>query len=116
MTYLQKDEVAMGSPLGSIFANIFMLAHEISWLKNTPYKLILYRRYIDDTFLVFKSNTNIKKIENFLNIQRPNIKFTFKEEIDGCILFIGINLHCYLGNTYTTVYTKAMFKGLYVHY
>ena len=30
--------------------------------------------------------------------------------------FIGINLHRYLGNIYTTVYRKATFTGLYVNY
>ena len=42
VTYLQKDGVAMDSPLGSFFANIFMSAHESSWLENAPYKSILY--------------------------------------------------------------------------
>ena len=73
VTYQQSDGVAMGNPLGHIFTNIFMSTHESLWLKNAQYKPILYRRYIDDTFLVFKSNANIKKFVNFLNIQHPNI-------------------------------------------
>ena len=36
---------------------------------------------------------------NFLNCQHPNMKFTFEEEIDGCIPFIGRNLHRCLGNS-----------------
>jgi hypothetical protein len=44
--YQQIDGVAMGSPLGPLFANIFMSFHEKSWLYNCPsiFKPILYRR------------------------------------------------------------------------
>ncbi len=44
--YQQIDRlsVAMGSPLGPLFANIFMSFHEKSWLYNCPsiFKPILY--------------------------------------------------------------------------
>ena len=40
----QIDGVAMGSPLGSLFANIFLSFHEKSWLPNCPasFKPLLY--------------------------------------------------------------------------
>ena len=42
--YQQIDDVAMGSPLGPLFANIFMSFHEKSWLCNCPsaFKPLLY--------------------------------------------------------------------------
>ena len=42
--YQQVDGVAMGSPLGPLFANIFMSFHEKSWLHNCPssFKPLLY--------------------------------------------------------------------------
>ena len=50
--YKQIDGVAMGSPLGPTFANIFLSYYEQIWLKNCPYefKPVVYRRYVDDTF------------------------------------------------------------------
>ena len=47
----------MGSPLGPLFANIFMSSHVKSWLYNCPsaFKPLLYRCYVDDCFLLFKS-------------------------------------------------------------
>ena len=55
--YQQIDGVAMGSPLGPLFANIFMSFHEKSWFYNCPslFKPLLYRRYVDDCFLLFRS-------------------------------------------------------------
>jgi hypothetical protein len=45
--FQQIDGVAMGSPLGPLFANIFLSSHESNWLNNCPvnFKPLLYRRY-----------------------------------------------------------------------
>ena len=53
--YKQIDGVAMGSPLGPTFANIFLSYYKQVWLKNCPYefKSVIYKRYVDDTFLLF---------------------------------------------------------------
>ena len=55
--YQHIDGVAMGSPLGPLFANIFMSFHKKSWFYNCPslLKPLLYRRYVDDCFLLFRS-------------------------------------------------------------
>ena len=46
--YQQIDGVAMGSPLGPLFANIFLSFYEKSWSHNCPasFKPLLYRRYM----------------------------------------------------------------------
>ena len=61
--YKQIDGVAMGSPLGPTFANIFLSYYEQIWLKNCPYefKPVIYKRYVDDTFLLFQSKDHIGK-------------------------------------------------------
>ena len=54
--YQQIDGVAMGSPLGPIFANIFVIPWTVL-LHNcsSSFKPLLYRRYVDDCFLLFNS-------------------------------------------------------------
>ena len=54
--YKQINGVAMGSPLGPTLANIFLGYYERRFLDICPptFKQVLYRRYIDDTFLLFK--------------------------------------------------------------
>ena len=56
--------VAIGSPLGPTFANIFLSYHEETWLKNCPceFKPVIYKRYVDDTFLLFWSKDHIEKL------------------------------------------------------
>ena len=54
--YKQHDGVAMGSQLGPTLANVFLSYHEKIWLQNCPseFKPVIYRRYVDDTFLLFR--------------------------------------------------------------
>ena len=67
--YEQTDGMAMGSCLGPSMANIFLCHHEDIWLQNCPsnFKPIYYRRYIDDTFILFKDPKHIPKFRNYLN-------------------------------------------------
>ena len=53
----------MGFPLGPTFANIFFSYYVQIWLKNCPYefKPVIYKRYVDDTFLLLPSKDHIEK-------------------------------------------------------
>ena len=52
----QIDGVAMGSPLASVLANLFMGFHEQNWIyQATNVKPILYKWYLDDIFLKIKN-------------------------------------------------------------
>ena len=61
--YKQRDGVAMGSPLGPTFVNTFLSYHGQIWLKNCPcgFKTVIYKRHVDDTFLLFRSKDHIEK-------------------------------------------------------
>ena len=67
--YQQIDGVAMGSPLGPLFANIFMSFHEKSWIHNCPsaFKPLMYRRYVDDCFLLFTFLHHVPLFLSYLN-------------------------------------------------
>ena len=70
------------SPLGPLFAKIFLSFHEADWLNNCPTssKLLLYRRYIYDCLLLFHSADRVPQFLSFLNGQHSNIKFTCEVE------------------------------------
>ena len=54
---VQVDDVAIGSPLGLILANIFLSHHEENWLNKCPveFTLSFYRRYVHYIFVTFES-------------------------------------------------------------
>ena len=67
--YKQHVGVAMRSPLGPNLANVFLCYHEKTWLQNclSQFKPVIYRRYVDDTFLRFCSKHHIEIFRNYLN-------------------------------------------------
>ena len=103
----------MGSPLGPTLANIFLGYHEKRWLDNCPltFKPVLYRRYIDDTFLLFRHESHIQNFLNYLNSQHQSIEFTCETENNCRLNFLDITIH---RNTKfeTSVFRKDSFTNL----
>ncbi len=116
--YKQNDGIAMGSPLGPFFANVFLDFHERSWLSNCPqeFKPLFYRRYIDDCFVVFRSETHIPLFLNYLNSQHPNISFTSETETDGKLPFLDILIERSSDGFSTSIYRKPTFTGLFTNF
>ena len=56
--YEQIDGVAMGSPLGPLFANLFLKDFEYKFIENVHHKLgiQLWKRYVGDMFVILKKN------------------------------------------------------------
>ena len=108
----------MGGSLSPVLANIFMAYHEEKWLEQCPiqFKPIFYRRYVDDTFLLFKNINHIPLFEQYMNSKHPNITFTSEIESDNRLPFIGVNvMHENQGFT-TCVYRKPTDTGLGLNY
>ena len=78
----QIDGVAMALPLGPTLANSFICHSEKLWLKECPsqFKPVVYRRYVDNIFVLFKSKEHLKLFLNYMNSKYENIKFTFEIE------------------------------------
>ena len=92
--YKQCDGVAMGSPLGLTLANVFMCHFENIRLENCPtqFKLVVYRRYVGDTFLLFRSTEHAEKFKNYLNKQHKNIALTSEMEQNDSLSFLDITI------------------------
>ena len=115
--YRQVDGVAMGSPLRPTLANISMFYNEKRWLDNCPplFKPIFYRRYVDDTFLLFRRPQDVDLFLDYLNAQHPSIKFTAEKEQNRELHFLDINISR-LNDIIlfsTTIYRKPTYTGLY---
>ena len=116
--YIQVDGVAMGSPLGPTLANVFLCHWEEIWLGKCPkqFRPLYYRRYVDDTFLLFASECHVKKFLRYMNSRHANINFTFETEIDDKLPFLDV-LVTRDGTCLTTsLYRKPTFSGLYTNF
>jgi hypothetical protein len=112
--YQQTEGLGMGLPLGPTFANIFMCFHEINWLNDCPllFRPVFYKRYIDDTFLLFKHHSHVNLFLDYLNSKHPNIKFTFESESNNKISFLDIAISRHSNSFHCSVYRKPTFTGL----
>jgi len=110
--------VSMGSSLGPSLANIFMCHMEKNWLNNCPIscKPLLYRRYVDDTFLVFSSPNQIHEFLQYLNTRHANIEFTAEVESNRELAFLDIQVRNLDNSFNTSVYRKPSFTGLMSKY
>ena len=59
----------MGSPLRPTLANAFLWYYKKLWLDNclTEFKNVVYRIYIDDIFVLFKSKDHLLSFARYMN-------------------------------------------------
>ena len=113
--YDQIDGVAMGSPLAPVHANLFMRYHEKNWLDNyssSQLQVLLYRRYVDDTFCLFDNEEDALMFLNYINARQPSIRFTIEREIEKKLSFLDVLLDNSHPSIAISVYRKKTFTGL----
>ena len=111
---MQKDDVAMGSPLGPAVANVFLCHFEEQWMSDCPvnYKPISYKRYVENIFLLFPSELHLSKFLNHMNSKHRNIKITVVREENNPLSFLDIKMFRDGGKFQTSVYRKFTFCGV----
>ena len=108
----------MGSPLGPALANAFLAHHETVWLEECPLSFapIFFARYVDDIFLLIRSNDHITKLAEYFSSKHPNIRFTFELEKDNTLPFLDVNIFRDASKFSTSVHRKMTFSGVYTHF
>ena len=92
--YDQIDGVAIGSPLAPLLTNLFMGFHEKNWMEHYQGSPpVLYRRYVDDIFAAFNSESEAKSFFDYINTRHTNIKFTMETEVNGIISFLDVRIN-----------------------
>ena len=116
--YQQKEGVGMGLPLGPTLANIFMCNFENTWLSACPleFKPVIYKRYVDDTFILFRDPSHAPLFLNYINSKHININFTMETEQNSVLPFLDVSVHRFNNTFQTTVFRKEMFSGLGISY
>ena len=112
--YKQTDGLGMGLPLSPTLANIFLAHHEVTWLNECPqdFKPLLYRRYVDDTFAIFRTQDQVIKFLDYLNSKHVSMTFTHENEVNGQLPFLDCLVTRHNDQFHTSVFRKSTFTGL----
>lgn len=90
--YVQKDGVAMGSPLGMYLANFYVSYLEKCKIDfDSEFAPVKYNRYVDDTLLIFKSAEHIPLFLEHMN-SLSTLHFTCETATNNSLNFIGITI------------------------
>ena len=115
--YDQIDGVAMGSPLGPLFANAFMSNFENKHMEKLhELGVVTLWRFVDDVFATVGSEEQVQSIVDYLNKQHPNIKFTFEREANNRLPFLDTAVVRRLNDYGTNVYRKKTYTGVYTNW
>ena len=108
----------MGSPLGLTLANAFLCYYEKEWLDNCPsyFKPIVYRRHVDDIFVLFSSKEHLHPFADYMNNQHRWIKFTSETKENNTFSFFDIDITPENSQLKRSVYRKPTFSGVFTHY
>jgi hypothetical protein len=112
--FRQKDGIAMGSPLGPIFANFYMANLEKNVLSENEIRPNLYLRYVDDIFVVTK---DLEQLESLRCKLENNSVLKFTHEIGHNKLpFLDVDIETKNGKFETKVHTKTTNAGECLNY
>ena len=79
-------------------------------------KPIVYRRYVDDIFVLFKSKEHLKLFVYYMNSKHNNTKFTFQTEDLNNFSFLDVNITPKNKWFVTSIFRKATFSGVFTNY
>ena len=113
--YSQRDGVIMGSPIGPVMANIFMVGLENNVLPPLSSHMTKWKRYVDDT-ICYINVDSVDYVLGTLNNYHKNISFTYELETEMEISFLDILIKRNEGSVTTTVHHKKTNNDLYLHW
>ena len=113
--YVQIDGVALGSPLGTVLANISMVELESVLFPKLNDHVKNWRRFVDDTFVYVKRGS-IEYALSVLNLFHDNIKFTYEQENNNRLPFLDVLFIRDDEKISTTVFRKDTYNDLYLYW
>ena len=114
-TYKQIHGCAMGSPVSPVVANLCMEVIEDSALTNSTVPPKVWKRYVDDSFVIIKRDA-ISAFHDTLNSIDPKISFTIETESNGQIAFLDTLVSRNNGKITIEVYRKPTHTDRYLDF
>ena len=115
--YKHVEGSSMGSPVSPIVPNLYMEEFEIEALNTALHPPSMWRRFVDDTFVVIQSAHKKTFIEHINSIDQ-SIQFTVEDSrIDGSMPILDtLVIPQPDGSLNTTVYRKPTHTDLYLQW
>ena len=104
----------MGSPLGPIFAGIFMVELETTIVPTLDHLLCNWKRYVGGAYCIVKTDS-VNEILLKLNSFHMNIQFTYEVESNNMLPFLHVLSIRKNNDIETTVYRKPTNKDIYLN-
>ena len=112
---MQIDGVAMGSPLGPVIANIFIVKLETSSVTKLEDHVQKWRRFVDSLFAYLKTGS-VKYFLPVLNSFHKNMKFTYQEKQSNTLPLLDVLFITDGEKLNTNVYRKEAHNDQYLHW
>ena len=77
---------------------------------------IFYKHYVEDIFVLLKSENHFSNLLFYLNCKHPNIRFTQEIEKGRFLAVLDIDVDRGNNKFETTVHRKSTFSGVYTNY
>ena len=76
----------------------------------------VFKRYVDDIFVMFLCQSHLKDFVNYMNTKHPNIKFTPEFEQNDFFSFLDVKITRNNNQLITSVFRKATFSGVFTNF
>lgn len=116
--YKQVDGLSMGNPAAPSLANVFLCDFEERAFDgcDPDFKPLFYRRYLDDTFVIFRNEGDGEKFFHYLNTLHPNMSFTMEKEVNKSLSFLDLTVIRSGNQLVSSIFRKPTFTGLGTSY
>ena len=108
--YVQIEGVAMGSPLGPMFANYYMGEVEQRVFSNKENVPSIYARYVDDIFVQVDSEEQLVELKQLFQ-NNSILNFTYEMNVNSKLPFLDVLVDTSDKKFHTTVYRKPTDAG-----
>ena len=113
--FKQVDGVAMGSPVSSVIADIFMENLEMKAFQGYGTVPRVWKRFVDDVLAVVRK-AEVERFLDHLNNTHPNILFTMELEQNRSLPFMDVRFtRLPSGALEREVYRKPTHTNRYIH-
>jgi hypothetical protein len=112
--YKQMIGLPMGSRISGLLANIYLDYLEKSIVPTLP--IAIYKRYVDDIFILTKDSDSADNIANQLNNISEKIKFEMEKPINGKLNLLDFGVMINNGKAKFSFYQKKARSNVFVNF